>query len=186
MLSCYINHANNVLLLILMHSVRGNQRGNHEWTFQRYWQQCSHMAQDEDKQSTKTIQYRKLKRWATRIPIKIWGEPILLAKDIDLYTLICIVRYQSNIHKTPVKYKFLKLKIVYSFNLFYLYYAYIFQIRSSTINTCCWIQTLVSSSLNLMIAYVLVLQSYAYSSWARNNWWHGQQHFIIGNIHGMC
>ena len=111
MLSCYINHANNVLLLILMHSVRGNQRGNHEWTFQRYWQQCSHMAQDEDKQSTKTIQYRKLKRWATRIPIKIWGEPILLAKDIDLYTLICIVRYQSNIHKTPVKYKFLKLKI---------------------------------------------------------------------------
>jgi hypothetical protein len=39
-------------------------------TIQRHWQHWAHKTQDEDKQ-TRTSQHRKLKRLATRTPLKM-------------------------------------------------------------------------------------------------------------------
>ena len=60
-----------------MINIKENRRGNHEWTIQRHWQHWVHKTQDKDKQNKKT-QHRKLKWWATRIPPKTSGEPMIM------------------------------------------------------------------------------------------------------------
>jgi hypothetical protein len=58
---------------ILHINVRENRKCNQIWKIQRNWQHWVLKTQDEDKQKQKT-QHRKLKRWATRTPLKAGGE----------------------------------------------------------------------------------------------------------------
>jgi len=52
-----------------------NRRGNQEWIIQRLWWYLAHKTQNEDKKKENKVQFRKLKRWATRIPNKKEGWP---------------------------------------------------------------------------------------------------------------